>query len=1019
MVIIITEVLYVPDLFVNLISLVKAISNPNNSLSSDQGGNIALKLGNNCNIVFDNPLMNGTGKLLGVEIIPLGETNTESVTVAQAYDHVHEVLGHPGEQVTRATAKHLGIDLKRGHTDTCVNCAIAKARQKKVPQVSTNHAASKGERIAIDISSISAKSYGGAQFWLMIQDEYTGYVWSRFLKKKSDLPETVIKWINEVKKTANVNIQKIRCDNAGENTTLQKWVQEDKELNISFEFTAPYTPEMNGKIERKFATLYGKTRSMLNGAQFPKTLRDGLWAHCAKLASNLENILYGSTGKTPPSERFYGHLPKWVKSLRTFGEIAIISDSRNKEIRSKLADRGFPAIFIGYSDSHDTDVWEFFNYKTKSVILSRDVIWLNQSYGQYMNITDAHVEQNSDLDDELDEEDTEEEPTLGYVLPKEEIKNEEDIEDEDDDEIVKQIPSRLAGEIKRLTCSYNPNPMEHAEMAMLHQKFDIQHAYIAGFDDGNNIPKTYYEAKKHINWKDWWEAMCTEFENMESKHVWEIVERSKIPINRKVIGNRWVFARKDDGRFRARTVAKGFSQIPGQDFQENHAPVVSDTTFHLILGLKILFKLDAGQFDIETAFLYGELEEELWMEFPQGYQDFLKDKHKKDVDASMNCLHLKKAIYGLVQAARQWWKKFKEVMATLSFEPSKADPCLFVRKGAKEEIISFVILYVDDGGIIGTKEVIMKLIKALSTDFKVKYLGEMEHFVGCHLITNEKKDTIWIHQPKLLNNLREKFGTLVKDKRVYTTPGAPRTVIMRPMQDDPLISIEDQSTFRSGVGMLLYLVKHSRPDIANAVRELSKVADGATAAHWNAMIRVIKFVLDTENHGLKIKPNMTKGGFYLEGISDSEYAGDKETRISVYGYVLYFCGAPIAWKSKAGKSVTLSSTEAEYFAASEIAKEAIFARNVIESMGIELKYPIAIRVDNVGAIYLANNYSTSQRTKHIDIRTHFVREFIEDGIIKIIFIRSEDNDADIFTKNPTEELFQRQAVKMVEEVNGK
>jgi hypothetical protein len=157
----------------------------------------------------------------------------------------------------------------------------------------------------------------------------------------------------------------------------------------------------------------------------------------------------------------------------------------------------------------------------------------------------------------------------------------------------------------------------------------------------------------------------------------------------------------------------------------------------------------------------------------------------------------------------------------------------------------------------------------------------------------------------------------------------------------------------------------------------------------------------------------------LEGVSDSEYAGDKDTRISVYGYVLYFCGAPIAWKSKAGKSVTLSSTEAEYFGASEIAKEVIFAKQVIESMGIQLTFPIKIKVDNVGAIYLANNYSTSQRTKHIDIRTHFVREFIEDGIIKVVFVKSEDNDADIFTKNTSEEIFHRHAEKIIEEVGGK
>ncbi|HSN67552.1 MAG TPA: Ty1/Copia family ribonuclease HI [Fusibacter sp.] len=217
--------------------------------------------------------------------------------------------------------------------------------------------------------------------------------------------------------------------------------------------------------------------------------------------------------------------------------------------------------------------------------------------------------------------------------------------------------------------------------------------------------------------------------------------------------------------------------------------------------------------------------------------------------------------------------------------------------------------------------------------------------------------------------------------------------------------------------MLLYLVKHSRPDISNAVRELSKVADGATKGHWKALLRAIKYVLDTENYGLRIKPKVDKG-FYLEGISDSEYAGDSDTQISVYGYVLYFCGCPIAWKSKSGKSVTLSSTEAEYFATSEIAKEVIFAKQVLESISIDLSYPIEIKCDNIGAIYLANNHSTSQRTKHIDTRRHFVREYVENEVLKVVFVKSEDNEADILTKNTSEDLFKKHMSKNIEEVEA-
>ena len=260
---------------------------------------------------------------------------------------------------------------------------------------------------------------------------------------------------------------------------------------------------------------------------------------------------------------------------------------------------------------------------------------------------------------------------------------------------------------------------------------------------------------------------------------------------------------------------------------------------------------------------------------------------------------------------------------------------------------------------------------------------------------------------------------MVKDIREYGTPAAPKTSIIRPQEGDPLISAEKQKTFRSGVGMLLYLVKHSRPDISNAVRELSKVADGATEAHWKQLLRAIKYVITTENKALKLRPKL-KGEnsmFYLEGLSDSNFGEDKETRISVYGYVVYFCGAPVATKSKIGRSVTQSSTEAEYFAVSEIAKEILFIKQLLDTIGVEVELPITVRVDNVGAIFLANNFSISQRTKHIDIRAHAIREYIEDGIIKLVFIRTDDNEADIFTKNTSGETYDKHSNKIVESIN--
>jgi len=222
--------------------------------------------------------------------------------------------------------------------------------------------------------------------------------------------------------------------------------------------------------------------------------------------------------------------------------------------------------------------------------------------------------------------------------------------------------------------------------------------------------------------------------------------------------------------------------------------------------------------------------------------------------------------------------------------------------------------------------------------------------------------------------------------------------------------------YRSGVGMLLYLTKHSRPDISNAVRELSKVMDGATEAHMKMMLRCIKYILDTREKGLLMQPSEVLDDVWeLQAFCDSDYSGDRDKRLSVTGYVIYLLGVVIAWASRAQRNVTLSSTEAEYVAISEVCREILFIAQIMEFLGMTVKRPITVRVDNVGAIYLANNQTTSQRTKHVDVRYHFVREYIEDETVKIVFVKSKDNDADIFTKNLDGEAFWRHANKFLAE----
>jgi Reverse transcriptase (RNA-dependent DNA polymerase) len=361
--------------------------------------------------------------------------------------------------------------------------------------------------------------------------------------------------------------------------------------------TAPYTPEQSGMVERKYATLYGKVRAMLNWANFPDSLRQLLWAQCANHATQLENILSKQNSNTA-SELFYGQNSPWIQHLKIFGEIGIVHD--HKKIRSKLADRGRPCIFIGYSSENAPNVYKFLTIYKQTMIQSRNTVWLQLSYGEYITKHDVrdfdfddfnhrclHAEYPSDVYDEIEAEHNHQED-IEEVNEEIDIVPDDDDESENKDDIVQVIPttsrrisSGVDREIRNLTTFYNTNPGETAEIAMLARVFNpTELIYVSTIHDGNPDPKNYAEAKNSKDWNKWWEAMCIEFKNMEDKKVWNVILKTDVPTGRKLIGNRWVFAQKDDGRYRARTVAKGFSQVPGKDFQENHAPVVNDATFH-------------------------------------------------------------------------------------------------------------------------------------------------------------------------------------------------------------------------------------------------------------------------------------------------------------------------------------------------------------------------------------------------------------------------------------------------------
>ena len=294
--------------------------------------------------------------------------------------------------------------------------------------------------------------------------------------------------------------------------------------------------------------------------------------------------------------------------------------------------------------------------------------------------------------------------------------------------------------------------------------------------------------------------------------------------------------------------------------------------------------------------------------------------------------------------------------------------------------------------IIGKDEAIDDAIRVLQGHFQLKDPTSSQDYLGLQIVQSDDGKKAWLGQPTIIKSLEKQFGEKVVKKKMTITPGTPGFIGGK-VDDISKVDEKTQSMFRSGMGTLLYLTKHRRPDITHPVRELSMSMDGASMAHVTEMYRVINFVLETKTLGLRNLPIFKDGIWKLEALSDIDFANDKDMRYSVYGYIIYCCCVPVVLKSKSMKSVVLSTTEAEYVAVSEVVKEIKVLNQMLGSTEIKVPMPIKVQVDNVGAIWLANNSSVSERTKHVDLCAHFVRDMIKDQVIEINFVKSAENDS--------------------------
>ena len=363
---------------------------PMNGRWKEGGLMIELFIQTKTGMKFDRMIPSGSSWLMGIQSQRLvGQAHVviepgKSIPIWK----FHQMTGHTGAQLMKTAADYTGVKLT-GKLEPCETCAQEKIRQANVTKEKEKQVPSRpGYRLFIDISSFKHESMGGKRHWLIVVDEFSDCSHSFFLKRKSDQKELLPFWIKELKAKYGIDIKYIRLDNSGENRSLQKECDQQN-LGILFEFTAPGTPQQYSVVERNIPKMIGRSRAMMLTAGFSQQDKRKFWCEVISTATKLDNIMVRRERTKPPFTLIYNDEPKYMKFLRSFGEMAVTAISDRKKMRSKLDSRGRTGIFVGYADDHASNVYRFINIQTRQIILSRDMQWLNSFWKEYKKRKDG------------------------------------------------------------------------------------------------------------------------------------------------------------------------------------------------------------------------------------------------------------------------------------------------------------------------------------------------------------------------------------------------------------------------------------------------------------------------------------------------------------------------------------------------------------------------------------------------------------------------------------------------------
>src|SRR5882762_9274941 len=887
-------------------------------------------------------------------------------------------------------------------------------------------------------------SIQGNLYFATFLDDHSAHGVVYGLKTKDQLKDVFEHYLSWSQNHTGRTLKVLHSDCGGEymNQVLQHRLAS---LGIEHHRTMPGSPQQNGCAKCWNRTLLERALSMLHGA----CLSAGFW----ELAVHAAVHIYNRTPtrilgwKTPHSLWSNGHVPD-VSYFRIFGCLAYVHTQSDK--RTKLEPKSRPMTFVGY-ETHSKG-YHFWDKVSHSVVLSRDVSFDELTFphcpcdstsprpsslinpdllflspppppSSGLDLSDGDSSDGSSPSrpamplpaqpptpvtppsapapppprtraSRINRDPPPPSPPRWFVADRSDTQSGRSsrrraLLTEGDLEGVLERPRRNVARPTRFADStYGDRPFTSVDQD--DSDDDLYHTPGAGPSLSTLLaqavsrdPYTLAEALSSPDADEWHSACQYELDMMSAMGTWDLVD---LPPDRKVVRNKWVFKHKADGRYRARLVAKGFTQTHGVDYDETFSPVTRFESLHLLLALAALEDWEIHSMDVKSAFLNGDLDEEIYMAQPEGFS--LPGQESK-------VCRLRKAIYGLKQASRQWNKKFHGVLLDQGFTRTYSDSGVYVycQQGGDSlpSHIPIVILYVDDVTIlVSSLSTVISLKSTLSSSFDMTNLGETHSYLGLQITRDHSKCFLDIDQNSYLLDVLSRFG--FSDCNPTRTP-LPSSLHLVANSDTASPSFRMQ--YQQLIGSLLYAMIVSRPDISYAVSRLAQYSANPSPSHLNAAQHVLKYLKGTSSMRLRYDGSSNSG---LYGFSDSDWAECRDDRKSIGAYCFFLADGAISWSSRKQHVVSLSSTEAEYIALSQASTQAAWYQSLLSEIGFPLSVPITLHGDNKGSVDIANNPIMGRGTKHINTRFHYIRQCIEEKQIILSRLPSSDIVADTLTK---------------------